>query len=266
MKIVTLVENYVNGSALKAEHGLSIHISDDDGTSILFDAGLSEIYLQNAKSIGIDISTVDHFVLSHGHCDHSGGLPAFLKVNKKAKIHIKDEAFSPKYYREEIFVGMPELAECDGRIVNNDAPLQLSRHVSLIPKIAIEDWKNTYFKDLKVKHLGQLEADTVEEEQFLLIQKNDELSVLTACSHRGIKNILNAAQRISALPFDLILGGLHLIDSSFEEFQEIEKYFASISPKRLGLSHCTGIDAFSFLRSRFGERIFYNQTGSQVEI
>ena len=46
-----------------------------DGNQILFDTGFREnTVLENADSLNIDLSKVEHVFLSHNHMDHAGGL------------------------------------------------------------------------------------------------------------------------------------------------------------------------------------------------
>src|SRR5688572_2436702 len=61
-----------------AHHGLSLMITAHIGNlkrTLLFDAGPEgSTFLRNAKILGIDLSSIDAVVLSHGHWDHGGGL------------------------------------------------------------------------------------------------------------------------------------------------------------------------------------------------
>lgn len=74
MKLTVLVDNntYIDQYYL-GEPGVSYFI-EDCGIRILFDTGYSDVYVRNAKKMGIDLSELDAVVLSHGHNDHTGGL------------------------------------------------------------------------------------------------------------------------------------------------------------------------------------------------
>ena len=87
MRIVTLVENTARRQDLTAEHGLSLYI-ETENHKILFDAGQSEAFAENAKKLGVDLTQTDLAVLSHGHYDHGGGLAKFLEANDHAPIFL----------------------------------------------------------------------------------------------------------------------------------------------------------------------------------
>src|SRR3990170_308493 len=63
-----------------AEHGFSMLVRVYNGArshSILFDTGgSSDAMINNAEQMGLDLREVECIVLSHGHYDHFGGLPA----------------------------------------------------------------------------------------------------------------------------------------------------------------------------------------------
>jgi 7,8-dihydropterin-6-yl-methyl-4-(beta-D-ribofuranosyl)aminobenzene 5'-phosphate synthase len=76
LKIRILSENYARRRYMTAEHGLSIWVEADD-RNILFDTGQSDIFLHNAKQMGIDLTKADMLVLSHGTMIIQEGFPHF---------------------------------------------------------------------------------------------------------------------------------------------------------------------------------------------
>ncbi|MGL5573401.1 MAG: MBL fold metallo-hydrolase, partial [Cetobacterium sp.] len=104
-----MVENKSLNKDLAKEHGLSLYIKTN-GKKILFDVGESKKFWKNAEKIGINLEEIDYLVLSHGHKDHGGGLPYFLKKNKKAKIYCSEYYFD-KHYKKilgaYIDIGIP---------------------------------------------------------------------------------------------------------------------------------------------------------------
>ena len=71
MKLVTLMENTTCREDLCCEHGLSLYLETGDH-KILFDAGQSGAFAENAEKLGVNLQNVDFAVLSHGHYDHGG--------------------------------------------------------------------------------------------------------------------------------------------------------------------------------------------------
>ncbi|MBF0363452.1 MAG: MBL fold metallo-hydrolase [Oligoflexia bacterium] len=279
MKIITLVENLVYKSHLKSEHGLSIFIEDDDGTKILFDTGQSDLLLSNAKHLKIDLSQVDHLVISHGHYDHTGGLPSFLKINKKAKIYINQSAFLPRYHNGSKYVGMPKIkpAILKGRIYSyfKDELVKISKNIFLVPKIAIKNKWDTHFHDLTIKKDKCFVQDNFEDEQFLLIRKRNKLSIITGCSHRGVSNICYTANLFFDLPIKFILGGTHLIGNRKDKIEKMAQILKGYALSQLGVCHCTGVEEYfllkKFLTANFKDTdkrsdldIFYNETGRVI--
>ena len=91
IKIITLIENTQGHPECRAEHGLSFYIEMGE-RRILMDTGASDAFLTNAGKLGVDLGTVDTVVLSHGHYDHGGGLPAFAARYPAARIYMQKSA------------------------------------------------------------------------------------------------------------------------------------------------------------------------------
>lgn len=91
MRIINLVENELGDSGCEAAHGLSFYV-ETDNHKLLFDSSPSEVVLQNAQKLGVNLATVDTVILSHGHYDHSGGILPFVEINPRAKIYMQQNA------------------------------------------------------------------------------------------------------------------------------------------------------------------------------
>ena len=85
-KIIVGIDN-IPSDGLKKEWGLSLYI-EHGGKKILLDTGGSDLFLRNYAKLGLDICDVDYGVLSHAHCDHANGIPAFFEHNSNIIFHV----------------------------------------------------------------------------------------------------------------------------------------------------------------------------------
>ena len=104
------------GEGFQEEHGLSILISTRD-LKILFDTGSGETLLKNAMSANISLGQIDYLVLSHGHSDHTGGIPDVLKRNEHLMVAAHPQSLVARVSRHKSKpvkqIGMtPEVAAC----------------------------------------------------------------------------------------------------------------------------------------------------------
>ncbi|MGI6570826.1 MAG: MBL fold metallo-hydrolase [Caldicoprobacterales bacterium] len=95
MLIKTLVENTSISKDFGSEHALAVCRTKKH--KILLMMGASDLFLQNAKKLNVNIADVDFLVISHGHYDHGGGLKTFLKENTKAEVFLHRLAFEKHY-------------------------------------------------------------------------------------------------------------------------------------------------------------------------
>ena len=275
-KLTTLVDNAVYGHVLQAEHGLSIYIKAE-GHNILFDTGQSDLFLRNAEIMGIDLKEVDALVLSHGHYDHTGGLRSFLKLNDKAKVYCKRAALNRKFknFQEN---GILQATALDlDRFVWMERTTEVCPNVIICPQLPIVNTKDTHFNNFFIEPIAlpgepavmttEHEPDTFEDEQVLVLLTDDTYSVISACSHRGITNILQAvAREFPERSLNLLIGGFHIHNAGEVKYQQIADFIQTHLPQQLGVGHCTGIDQYARFCQDFGKRVFYNHVGKTVEI
>ncbi|HML72763.1 MAG TPA: MBL fold metallo-hydrolase [Macellibacteroides fermentans] len=264
MEITTLIENLVYQSGLVAEHGLSFYM-EGCHKKILFDTGQSDCFIANAKALGVDLSDVDALIVSHGHYDHTGGLEAFLKINTKAVIYMKPGAIDAKYHGKDRFIGTsiePQLLKDRLSLVYERT--EIDKGIFIMPHTPLVNANDTAMHGFQVKEGPQIKDDTFQDELFLTVERNGNLSIISSCSHRGISNMVYEAVRTFSLPVDLILGGFHLKNCTPRQYEEVVASLNEIKPTRIGVCHCTGIEKYFTLKQDLTCIVFYNMTGHRV--
>lgn len=86
----------------QAENGISLLVRARKGrhtSTVLFDAGLTgTVLLHNLAALGLDATSIDHVVISHGHPDHYGGLLVLLEsLERTVAVATHEDAFLPRY-------------------------------------------------------------------------------------------------------------------------------------------------------------------------
>ncbi|MFA6809190.1 MAG: MBL fold metallo-hydrolase [Eubacteriales bacterium] len=231
-----------------AEPGLSFHIKDGEKT-ILFDTGHTDVFLQNAQKMNIDLSCLDYVVLSHGHIDHTGGLNSLISYNEE--VHNKPilvahpDCFLPKRDPGWGYIGSKltenNLSEKFDMKLSKD-PLWLTDNLVFLGEI---ERKNNFENQ---NPLGKVTKDEIEEDDFqfddsaIVYKSKDGLVVISGCSHVGICNIIEQAKKVCKDNRILeVIGGLHLINPTEIHLNSTLNYFKEISPKIVHPCHCTAL-------------------------
>jgi len=87
-KEITAGVYQVGGDGLSRAEDCCVYLIDGGGESALIDAGAgrsASMIWSNIIATGIDVSSLKHIVVTHGHIDHIGGL-AFLKEKLQAQV------------------------------------------------------------------------------------------------------------------------------------------------------------------------------------
>jgi 7,8-dihydropterin-6-yl-methyl-4-(beta-D-ribofuranosyl)aminobenzene 5'-phosphate synthase len=274
LKITTLVDNIAfPGTGFWAEHGLSFLI-EADGKKILFDTGQSaEIIAHNLDALGEDLHDLKYVVLSHGHYDHTGGLTDILNRITHAKLFAHPSAFDDKYVKrgeEYKFIGAPlmkmQLEEHFQLVLNTNGSEVVNgiRNTGQIPRNNdFENVPDRYY----IKSYGKYVHDDIIDDQALIIESKSGVIVILGCAHSGVVNTLNHVKNIvGCREIWGVLGGMHLIGADLNRLNETVKVFEEFKVQNIGLSHCTGTDAFLFLSRKFGDRVFLNSIGSVIDV
>ena len=259
MKITVLIENTTSRPDLAAEHGLSLYIETENRT-ILFDAGQSGAFADNAEKLGIDLNKVDFCVLSHGHYDHGGGLKRFLEINDHAPVYVSRHAFEAHFSSGRDIGLDPQLAD-HSRIRPVGDAHGLDYGIVLHSCNEMERPHPFGVFGQTVQENGTARAEDYRHEQYLLIQEDDRIFCFSGCSHKGVLNILHWFQP------DVFLGGFHFIkmDPNGRELLNASRQLAAL-PARYYTGHCTGQEQYAVLKQTLGPRLDYLSTGTVLEI
>lgn len=271
MRITVLIENTAPEN-LMCEHGLSFYI-EFAGKEYLLDAGTTDLFLENAKRLGISLQDVKKCILSHGHYDHSGGFCELFDENTEANLYLMKGAtgdyYSIKGELHEIGIPKELLRKYKDRFVFIDRVTELDSNVYLVPHHS-EDLEQIGARAGLYKKIDdKLYPDDFIHELSLVFDTKEGLVVFNSCSHGGMKNILKEVKEVfPEKNICAFIGGLHLKGGSFtkEEIQEIAVCGKSVGMKVLYTGHCTGEEAFEILKKvdeGFIQKLF---SGKVIEI
>jgi 7,8-dihydropterin-6-yl-methyl-4-(beta-D-ribofuranosyl)aminobenzene 5'-phosphate synthase len=93
---ITVVVDNAAPPHLASEHGFAAWIETPDRT-ILFDTGQGGALPRNIVALGLPSARAEALVLSHGHYDHTGGLPFALRAAPDAIVYAHPAVRRPRY-------------------------------------------------------------------------------------------------------------------------------------------------------------------------
>ena len=253
MKLVTLMENTTACDNLRCEHGLSLYLETGDH-KILFDAGQSSAFAENAKKLGVDLREVDFAVLSHGHYDHGGGLEEFLKINNTAPVYISSHAFEP-HYSANGYIGL------DLQLQGREQLRSVAEETVLAEGITLYqlDVVPADTAGLEMEEQGQRKPDDFRHEQYLLVEEGGKRILISGCSHKGILQIMEAFRP------DILVGGFHFMKITEEaKLAEAAKKLLEYDTVYY-TGHCTGLTQYAYLKSVMGDQLHYIAAGTTVQ-
>ena len=255
MRIVTLMENTACREDLAAEHGLSLYVQTE-GCSLLFDAGQSAAFADNAEKLGVDLAEVKLAVLSHGHYDHGGGLKKFLEINDTAPVWMNPCAFEPHFNALEKDIGLDLSLQNNERIRYARDGQEIAPGLTLYSQIGCPHGIRPFGLTM-----GKGVPEDFRHEQYLLIEEEGRRILFSGCSHRGILNIMEHFRP------DVLIGGFHFMKMD-PEGPELEAAAAALKryPCIYYTGHCTGQAQFNALKALLGSQIQALSGGTQIDL
>jgi 7,8-dihydropterin-6-yl-methyl-4-(beta-D-ribofuranosyl)aminobenzene 5'-phosphate synthase len=266
------MDDFCPSRHFRGEHGLSLHI-ETDSARLLFDTGQTGAFLENADRLGIDLGRLEAVVLSHGHYDHGGGLPALYDRLRDAPPPLfAGRGFSSRRYSRgasaDSDIGLPRpcLPERIGPPTEVDAITSIAPGVHVLPRAErIHD--SRIDPRFAVGDGDARRPDLFEDELSLVVSDEYGIVVITGCAHRGIVNIVEAALRaFPGLPLRAIVGGFHLASCGDEELAGVARALAELAPQRVLCAHCTGLRGFASLSAALGNRLSWIHCGAKIRL
>ncbi|MCI1208086.1 MAG: MBL fold metallo-hydrolase [Treponema sp.] len=243
----TIIDRYFIG-----EPGFSVYV-EDGNSSLLFDLGYSDVFLRNAQKMKIDFSELDFIAVSHGHCDHTGGLEPLMRYYAGLEFenmqHKRPILFAhPETFQSISAAGFSEL----GSLISTDKlakffDLRLDRRPQKITDRLLYLGEIPGKNDFEGKLVfgrkdGKREADCVPEDTAVVYTAKEGLVIITGCSHAGICNIVEYAKEITGeRRIADIIGGFHLLAPDVKQMNGTLDYLKGQQLRRLHPCHCTDL-------------------------
>ncbi len=281
-RITVLCENTAwKPMGITGEHGFSALV-EKDGQRILFDTGQGMSLANNAQVLGVNLADIQTVVLSHGHYDHTGGLPAVLHPPRGVQVIAHPDIFGEKYAAMDnpdgtahVFIGLkysrPYLEGTLG------AKFNLLREFTEIGDgifFSGEVPRTTPFehpdKRLKVRQNGEIVDDPLWDDISLLIETDQGPVLLLGCAHSGVVNVMtHFSGKTGHKKFHAVIGGTHLgfMAGPHDQGDQLNRSmdaFDEYGVDLVAVSHCTGQEAAALCHNRFKERFAFASAGWRV--
>lgn len=259
------------------EHGFSAFIETAEG-NFLFDTGSGHSVVPNSLALNKDLRTIRKIFLSHGHYDHTGGLPEVLKLRGRVDVHAHPHVFLDRIdvFKEEDreikrFIGIRHnkryLESLGANFVFNRDFIEVDKGLFLTGEVP----RQTNFEKSDPRLFTEVDGKTTQDlfldDQSLVLDTEKGLILILGCAHAGMINIINhVIHKTGKQKFYAIVGGTHLDFLTPEQLEESIKSLKRMEIGKIGVSHCTGMKAAFRLHQEFGDRFFYGCVGSVLEV
>ncbi len=274
LKVHILTDNRAHKRGMLAEHGLSLWI-EKDNTKILFDTGQSSVYSHNASILGIDLTSADYIVLSHGHYDHCGGLEYYLPKEKIPCVYAHPDIFLHKFAVDDkgtlSKIGpswdIKSLGWLKERVVHIREPLLIEPGVLIAGEIPRTNNFEEVSKKFWLKRNGVMVRDTFLDELMLIIEEEKGVAVFLGCSHPGVVNCLEYVKKLFPKKDILLLvAGMHLANANRLHLQKTIQIFIDLQVQKVVPLHCTGIMQICEMKHFLGDRCQICSIGDYIEL
>lgn len=251
LKFSVLVDDDVHRPGCLPEKGLAL-LLECDGLKVLFDSGRGKALRPNADVMGVDLASLSHVVLSHGHYDHVSGINSLPSYAEPIPLIACPEVFHERGY----FLSLPFLRYnlyrlsgdlefsalvARGLIPHCTAePVWLSERLVFLGTISRRDKAPPSLLGYIVQ-ARRIEKDAISDDSALVYKSEQGLIVFIGCGHAGVENIIQLAREVCGDErIHAVIGGLHLKYAGARRAKELGEYLVQEGIAHIFACHCTG--------------------------
>ncbi|OEG06065.1 MBL fold metallo-hydrolase [Aeromonas caviae] len=246
-----LVDDDVHLPGCLPERGLAL-LLECDGLRVLFDSGRGRALCHNVAVMGIDLASLTHVVLSHGHYDHVGGVGSLPIYSDPIPLIACPDVFNERGYFLPLLPRRYNLYRLSGDLDPRQLttrgllphcsaePVWLSERLVFLGSILRREQAKPSLLGYMVRG-GRVEKDLISDDSALVYKSEQGLIVFIGCGHAGAENIIARAKEVCGDErIHAVIGGLHLKFSGPERAAALGAYLQEEAVEKLFACHCTG--------------------------
>jgi 7,8-dihydropterin-6-yl-methyl-4-(beta-D-ribofuranosyl)aminobenzene 5'-phosphate synthase len=269
---LTWVVDDIAPAPLQAEHGYALWIETAAG-QVLFDTGGSgETLLHNLECLDLDPQALDAVILSHGHDDHTGGLPMLARhLSPSTPVFAHPTLFRARYSLKS---GTPRMRGIPVPQASLDAdvsfrfsrdPIQVLPGVWTTGEIAPRPEPEGSSRWHVIERAGAFVPDPYEDDLSLVLEvASDRLVLICGCCHAGLLNTLATVRRHWSGEIIAIIGGVHLANAPEAVVARTVDVLRQMPGLQyLWLGHCSGATVSEMARMALAEVTVARRTAGQ---
>jgi 7,8-dihydropterin-6-yl-methyl-4-(beta-D-ribofuranosyl)aminobenzene 5'-phosphate synthase len=231
--VTIIYDNYQDNKNLDTDWGFACLV-EYQGKQLLFDAGRkAELYKKNVNLLDIHPEKIPTLFISHEHGDHTAGVPWLTEVNPSIKCYL------PSPYALQL--------KAKGKLPPNSQTVTEPTHL-YGPFYSTGD----SFEAFK--------------EQGLVVKTENGGVLITGCGHPGAVPMVDVAEKKLGIRVHTVIGGLHLMQKSGEDLEQLAAKLKEMGIKQICPTHCTGDKSIAMLKESFGEGYISGGTGKEIVI
>jgi 7,8-dihydropterin-6-yl-methyl-4-(beta-D-ribofuranosyl)aminobenzene 5'-phosphate synthase len=231
--VTIIYDNYQDDQNLGTDWGFACLV-EYLGNKLLFDAGRNaDLYKENVKKLDIHPEEIPTLFISHEHGDHTAGMSWIMEMNPSVKCYL------PASYAEQL--------KARGTLPPHSKGLEKPTHL-YGPFYSTGDNFAAF------------------REQGLVIKTEKGGVLLTGCGHPGALPMIAVAEEELGIEIHTLIGGLHLMNKSGQEMDQLAASLKEMGIKYICPTHCTGDKSIASLRASFGDGYISGGTGKEIII